>query len=130
MLDSSFFMTLMWFLCGALTHKIGALLLGYGKIGIVANDVIFQSLRLLIMVTEDVAFMRQMKYLQMQKSDVDDETIKLAKEMDKQTIDTWKSIVIHRFATIYPRQMQSLVRFETWEEALTILTKEITKRKL
>ena len=127
--DPAFFKALACFLSGVVAHKIGSLVLGYGKVSLVAKDVIFQSLRLFVLVVEDVAYMRQLKYLQMQKSGSDEETIKLAKELDEQTISTWKAIVIHRFLTIYPPQLRGIVSFKSWEDAMVILTKEMSKHK-
>ena len=119
-----------WFFMGVMAHKIGSTLLGYGKVGLFARDIVFNSLELLVSITGDVAYMQQLKYLQMSKDGVPDETVELAKKMDKQTIDSWKSSVINKFITTYPRQLRGIIKFHTWSGALMVLEKEWKKRKI
>jgi len=119
----------LWFFIGVLIHKIGSTLLGYGRVALFAQDIILHSLRLLASLTEDVAHLRQLKYLQMKKGGATDEAVDLAKEMDEKTFGNWKDSIIHKFRTNYPHQLRGIVKFKTWEEALEILTKELKKRR-
>ena len=119
-----------WFFMGVIVHKIGSALLGYGKIGLFARDIILNSLELLVSITQDVAYMQQLKYLQMAKDGVPDEKVELAKKMDKRTIDSWKSGIVNKFITTYPRQLGSVVRFRTWSGALKLLEEEWKKSKI
>jgi len=129
MMEALFSPEALWFFIGVFTHKILSIALGYGKVALFAQDVILSSLRLLATITEDVAHMRQLKYLQMKKGGATDEAVDLAKEMDEKSFDNWKGSIIHKFQGNYPRQLQGLVKFQTWEEALMVLTKELKKRK-
>ena len=119
----------LWFFVGVLIHKIASNLFGYGRVALFAQDVILYSLRLLVTLTEDVAHLRQLKYLQMKKGGATDEAVDLAKEMDERTFDNWKSSIIHKFQSNYPYQLRGIVKFKTWGEALKILTKELKKRR-
>jgi hypothetical protein len=128
-MDILFAPEVLWFFVGLFTQKILSALFGYGRVALFAQDVILYSLRLLISLTEDVAYIRQLKYLQMKKGGATDEAVDLTKEIDERTFDNWKETIIHKFHTSYPRQMRGLVKFQTWEEALTVLTKELKKRR-
>jgi len=119
----------LWFFIGLFTQKILSALFGYGRVALFAQDVILYSMRLLISLVEDVAHIRQLKYTQMKKSGATDEAVELIKEMDEKTFDNWKGSVIYKFHSTYPRQLRGLVKFQTWEEALTVLTKEMKKRR-
>ena len=129
MMEALFSPEALWFFIGVLTHKLASTLLGYGKVALFAQDIILYSLRLLVSLTEDVTHMRTLKYLQMKKGGATDEAVELAKEMDEKTFDNWKGTIIHKFRSNYPRQLQGLVKFQTWEEALIVLTKELKKRR-
>ena len=118
----------LWFLGGALAHKIGSLWIGYGKVLRFAQDGLNQTLKLLIFIMEDVAFMREMKYQQMKSTGCTDEQIESVKEIDEQTFNSWKMIVIHKFVSIYPKEMRGILKFSTWQQAVDILTKEMKKR--
>jgi len=118
---------LFWFLGGAIFHKIGSNLLGYGKVANFAHDTINQTLKLLILIMEDVAFMREMKYLHMQQTGASEESIENIKQIDENMFNAWKTIVIHKFISVYPNNLKGLVKFRTWNEAVNILTKEMKK---
>lgn len=118
----------LWFLGGAIAHKIGSLWIGYGKVLRFAQDGLNQTLKLLIFIMEDVAFMREMKYQQMKRAGCTDEQVESVKEIDEQTFNSWKMIVIHKFVSIYPKDMRGILKFSTWQQAVDILTKEMKKR--
>ena len=120
----------LWFFIGIFVHKIWAVLFGYGRVAMFAQDVILYSLRLLVSLTEDVAYIRQLKYLQMKESGSTDKDVELARKIDEKTFDNWKGSIIYKFQNTYPRQLQGLVNFKTWTEALELLAKELKKRRL
>jgi hypothetical protein len=57
-----------------------------------------------------------------------EETIETVKQIDEQVFNSWKVIVIHKFVSIYPKNLRGIVKFTTWEQAANILTKEMKKR--
>lgn len=118
----------LWFLGGALAHKIGSLWIGYGKVLRFAQDGLNQTLKLLTLIMEDVAFMREVKYQHMKRTGSTDEQIDTVREIDEQVFNSWKIIVIHKFVSIYPRSMRGILKFSTWQQAVDILTKEMKKR--
>jgi len=129
MMEALFSPEALWFFVGVLSHKILSTLVGYGKMALFAQDVILSSMRLLVSLTEDMAAMKQLKYLQMKKGGTTDEALEQAKAVDNLTFDNWKHSVITKFHVSYPQTFRGIVKFETWEEALTLLTKELKKRK-
>jgi|ETNvirnome_2_300_1030623.scaffolds.fasta_scaffold54368_2 hypothetical protein len=129
MMEALFSPEALWFFIGALTHKFMSALMGYGRVALFAQDIISHSMRLLVTLTEDVASMRQLKYLHMKKGGATDEEVESVKEIDELALDNWKHSVITKFRVGYPQQLRGLVKFKTWEEAMVILTKELKKRR-
>jgi len=119
----------LWFFVGVISHKVMSMLLGYGRVALFAQDVVRCSLRLLVSLAEDVAHLRELKYLQMKKGGATTDAVQLAKEMDERTFDNWKTSIIYKFHSAWPRQMGGVVKFQTWADALEVLTKEMKKRK-
>ena len=118
----------LWFITGAFTHMALSLFFGYGKVLRFAQDGLNQTLKLLTLIMEDVAFMREMKYQHMKRAGSTDEQIDIVREIDEQAFNSWKIIVIHKFVSIYPRSMRGILKFSTWQQAVDILTKEMKKR--
>jgi hypothetical protein len=118
----------LWFLAGAVTYKTASSMLGHAKVINFAQDSLNQTLKLLVFIMEDVAFMRQMKYMHMQRTGVPEEVIEATKEVDEQTLNIWKTMVIYKFRTIYPDKLKGVIKFSTWQEAANILDKEIKKK--
>ena len=55
----------LWFITGAFTHMALSLFFGYGKVVNFAQDALNQTLKLLILIMEDMAYMREIKYQHM-----------------------------------------------------------------
>jgi len=128
-MEAIFSLEALWFFIGALAYKVLSTLMGYGKLALFGREIILCSMRLLVTLTEDVAYMRQLKYLQMKKSGKTDQEVEDVKAIDDQTLDNWKQSVITKFHTSYPTHFRGIIKFETWEEALVLFTKEIKKRR-
>ena len=118
----------LWFITGAFTHMALSLFFGYGKVVNFAQDALNQTLKLLILIMEDMAYMREIKYQHMHSAGTPEETIEACKQIDEQVFNSWKLIVIHKFVSIYPKNLRGIVKFSTWEQAANILTKEMKKR--
>jgi hypothetical protein len=118
----------LWFITGAFTHMALSLFFGYGKVINFAQDALNQTLKLLILIMEDMAYMREIKYQHMYSAGTPEETIETCKQIDEQVFNSWKVIVIHKFVSIYPKNLRGIVKFSTWEQAANILTKEMKKR--
>ncbi len=59
---------------------------------------------LLISWTQDVAFIKKIKYETMETMDIDPEQIKLLKKIDEQTFSAWRDIAFLKMMDIYPKQ--------------------------
>ena len=128
-MDALFVPEALWFFVGVFSHKILSILFGYGRVMVFAQDIILCSLNLLSSLAKDVTKLRELKYDQMKKGGASEDSINLAREMDESAFDNWKESIIHKFHITYPRQLRGLVKFQTWEEALVVLTKELKKRR-
>ena len=117
-----------WFLGGAMSHRILASFLGYGRVAIFAQEMNDSVLRLLGSVVEDLAFARELKYKTMRESGLQEDQIENVKTIDAQLTTSWKRDLINRFLNSYPRRYYNLIQFSDWDEAMARLT-ELYKKK-
>ena len=69
-------------------------------------------------VVEDLAFVRELKYLQMEKSELSEEQINFIKQVDEETLDNWKQSSIQIFKNSFPGHLGGIVKFNNWKEAM------------
>ena len=113
----------LWALVGGITYKFAAAVFNAGQQSLFAKKVVYHCLTLVGAVAEDLAFMRELKYLNMNKSDMTDEQIEFVKRVDEQTINTWKEGTIRIFKSSFPGNLESVVKFSNWQEAMRELDK-------
>ncbi len=74
-------------------------------------------------MSEDIHFFRQRKYLLLKEAGTPENEINSIKEIDEKVFNGWKFITISRFFSVYPKYLHKLVPFKTWDEAMEELTK-------
>jgi len=114
---------IMWAIIGAVSYKFISAIFSVGQYSLFAKKVLYHSLTLVGAVVEDVAFMRELKYLQMAKSDMSEEQIDFIKKVDEQTLNGWKENSVKIFKNSFPGPLDSIVKFSNWEEAMRALNK-------
>ena len=69
-------------------------------------------------VVEDLAFIRELKYLQLEKSDLSEEQINFIKQVDERALNNWKETSISVFKNSFPGPLSNIVKFNNWKEAM------------
>ena len=117
-----FWTALFLFLAGVLSHQLGSYLFMQAKKVLFYNDVALGSLRIFKFVVESAEIMHKLKYEEMEKNKVSEEEIEKEKENDKKMLLVWKEVAITGIKQLLPANMQNLLRFNNWEEAMRLLT--------
>ena len=120
---SAFATAILWAIIGASSYKIISTISNIGRHTIFAKNVVYHCLTLMGAVVEDLAFIRELKYLQMSKSDMSDEQVKFIKKVDEQTLDNWKEGSIKIFKNSFPSPLDSIIKFRDWKSAMAELDK-------
>ena len=71
---------------------------------------------LLISVSQDVAFIKSLKYETMEDMKVPEEQIELVKKLDDETFKAWKEITFLKIVQIYPKQYVELLNDYDWSK--------------
>ena len=120
---------LLWFLGGALLYKTFSKLLNLTHGVAFFEKAHVQSLKILGMATEDLIFIRAIKYIDLQKMDVDTEQIKKYKMLDEQALKQWKISTLNRLNSAVPEPLKGRYAHESWDAALRSLDEVFKKEK-
>ena len=107
-----------WAVAGAGFYKISFVIINVGRYSLFAKLIVIQCLKLLGCVVEDLAFVQELKYLQLAKSGMGEEQIEFIKKVDDQALSRWKENSIKTFKTAFPGVLTNIVKFNNWEEAM------------
>jgi len=114
---------IVWATVGVIFYKASSAIISVGRYSIFAKEVVFHCLTLMGAVVEDLAFIRELKYQQLAKSDLEEEQINFIKQVDEQALDNWKENSISIFKNSFPGALSNIVQFNNWKEAMRELDK-------
>ena len=109
------------FVLGILTAKSIRFFVNMGQAIAVFKAVEVTILKMVIMLSEDLAFMEEIKYFTMKRSGMTDEECLVVKVIDGQTLKNWKESVIRKMISAYPRSYRSLIEYDDWAGAMAYL---------
>ena len=112
-----------WAAVGAILYKASSTIISVGRYSIFAKGVVLHCLTLMGTVVEDLAFIRELKYLQLEKSDLSEEQIDFIKQVDEQALNNWKESSVSIFKNSFPGALKNIVQFNNWKEAMRELDK-------
>ena len=122
-MDTELAIPLLWFLAGIVSCRFASTIINYSHGGAFIQEINKYALLLIGLMSEDINFIRQRKYLLLKEVDIPESEINFIKEMDEKVFDGWKLTVISRFFNAYPKYLHKLVPFEDWDGAMEELTK-------
>ena len=111
----------LFFLLGVTFTKAFAFLTNIGLSILILKGAEITALKIVVGVTEDMAFMRELKYVTLVKSGANEESLAMIKAIDDQTLKNWQESVIKKIIQTYPNSYRDQVAYGTWEEALRYL---------
>ncbi len=89
------------------------------------KEVELHCLRILIMAHEDYAYLKEKKSMMMHKMGVEENEIKMTKNIDDANIAKWQHTSINKFLLAIPPRFKKLVEYRDWRGAMTYLNKFI-----
>ena len=114
------------FIIGMITYRmfVGLFVIGYAAR--LFREVEKHCIMLLAAATESISYIQQIKYNYMTDLGVQERTIKITKDIEKQNFELWKASVVTNMKANYPKYIEP--SYKDWEEALELLD-NIYKRK-
>ncbi len=104
------------FFGGAASYWIIAKVMDLGHSYTFVKETTDQIVMLLISCSQDVAFMKKVKYETMETMDIDEEQIKLLKKIDKQTFEAWRDICYLKMIQVYPKHYTKILNSYDWNK--------------
>jgi len=104
------------FFGGALSYWVIAKMMDIGHSYNFVKETTDQVVMLLISCSQDVAFMKKMKYETMESMDIDEDQIELLKKIDKQTFDAWRDICYLKMIQVFPKQYAKILSGYNWDK--------------
>jgi len=86
------------------------------------------TLRMLVSITQDVSFAREIKYHAASEAGVSEGALARVKLIDEETIKNWKEMVIKRLIQCYPHSYRGYVEYSNWSEAMKYLDRLARKK--
>ncbi len=80
--------------------------------------VVYRSLLMCAKIHEDLAFITEIKYNHLRKSNFTKEQIRDFQKVDTEIIENWKNSVVQSIVVNSPRSFAFVVKFTTWKEAM------------
>lgn len=116
----------LWFLFGALTYRFLSKLFGISQVILVFQSLQYDVLMFLVTVTEDISFIKALKYKKMSESDIDPEQIKKSKLADAEFFENWKSSCIKNIHSSVPDYVK--LSFDSWKDGMELLSQHYRRR--
>jgi hypothetical protein len=91
----------------------------------IVNEAILSILWMLTKITEDMAFLQELKLKQMRQSGFTPEQISKFKEVDDHFLTNWKESAIVSIVKRAPRHFKSMIPFYDWNSAVRHLFKTL-----
>ena len=104
------------FFGGALCYGIVAKLMDIGHSYEFVKKTTDQVVLLLISTSQDVAFIKSLKYETMEGMEVPEDQIELVKKLDAETFKAWKEMTFLKMVEIYPKNYIKLLNGYDWSK--------------
>ena len=119
----------LFFLLGVSFTKAFTFLTNVGISRLMLKGAEITALKIVVGISEDMAFMRQLKYMTMLKAGATEDSMTTIKAIDEHTLKNWQDSVIKKIIQAYPNSYKDQVTYGTWEEALQYLDKLPKKKR-
>tara|TARA_R100000908_G_C3688869_1_gene104150 strand:- start:225 stop:608 length:384 start_codon:yes stop_codon:yes gene_type:complete len=119
----------LFFLLGVATVKAFSFLFNVGCSMLILKGAEITALRIIVVLAEDVAFMREVKYMNLEKAGATPSQIEIVKTIDDQTLRNWKESVINKIIHAYPHSYRDRLAYNDWKGALKYLDRLAKQKK-
>jgi len=104
------------FFGGALCYRFIAILLDLGHMHNTIKATTDQIILLLVSTSQDIAFIKSIKYETMETMDLPEEQIELVKKIDKETFRIWKDLVHLKMFDLFPKAHKKILTQYKWDK--------------
>ena len=112
---------LICFVFGYMTHKLIFSAFRLGRTMILCKHMILDCLYILLVMSEDVSFIRTIKTKEMKDLGITDKTISHSQTIFDKTMNNWKDMCIRKLLVSYPMIARSQLQFDDWDSAMEYL---------
>tara|TARA_R100000995_G_scaffold84301_1_gene62552 strand:+ start:524 stop:901 length:378 start_codon:yes stop_codon:yes gene_type:complete len=112
---------LIWFLCGAVSYKLLSKLLALGQATAVFRTLEINLLVMLSSLTEDIAFIKALRYKVMEESGLPPDQIEKNRDADDEFFQVWKASCVQNMHKTVPPYIKP--SFKTWNEGMNLVSK-------
>ena len=109
--------SLIFFISGALLHSFFSRVVGIVRASLAFHDLERNILKILLALEEDMSTAVAAKGQLLIEAGADPEKVRAAMDLDEQTLQSWRDIVINKMIMSCPKSFWKLFKYETWAEA-------------
>ena len=85
---------------------------------------------MLATAAESVAYIQSIKFSTMEQLGLEENTIKLTKNIDEQNFNQWKPAAINNLHSAYPDNFKKMPKYYSWKQAMKFLDGVYTQNRL
>ena len=104
------------FFSGAFSYWVIAKIMDLGHLYNFVKETTDSIVMILISCSQDVAFIKKMKYETMETMAIDEEQIKLLKKIDEETFNAWRDMAYLKMLQVYPKQYKKILSGYDWSK--------------
>ena len=102
------------FFGGALCYGIAAKMMGIGHSYDFVKSTTDQIVMLLLSTSQDIAFIKSLKYETMESIETSEEQLELVKKLDAATFNAWKEMTYLKMIEVYPKHYAKILNNYDW----------------
>jgi len=85
---------------------------------------------MLATAAESVAYIQSIKFSTMEQLGLEENTVKLTKNIDEQNFNQWKQAAINNLHSAYPDNFKKMPKYYSWKQAMKFLDGVYTQNRL
>jgi len=75
-----------------------------------------QVVMLMISISQDIAFIKKIKYETLETLNMEEDQIELLKKIDKKTFDAWRDMSLLKIMQVYPKAYSKILTHYNWDK--------------
>ena len=118
------------FVAGMITYRMFIGLFGIGYAARFFKEIEKHCIMLLAAATESIAYIQSIKFQTMTDLKLDENTIKLTKNVDEHNFKRWKRAAITNLHESYPSMLKDEEKYYDWKTAMDFLERIYRQNRL
>jgi hypothetical protein len=101
-----------------------------GQLGLMVREIEKNCLMMLSSVAESIAYIQSIKFQTMKDLKLDENTIKLTKNVDEHNFKRWKRAAVTNLHESYPKMFKDSAKYYDWKTAMDFLDKVYQQNRI